>query len=192
MQEVELDAELRLKHFKTGALVPVLCNLYTIEDPVTEKPALIACVAQSIAVKNEMEERLRHSQREFSTLFHSSPVGIALVNMTGHPFDSNQRFQEILGYSADEVRQMQFAEFVHPDDLPSGRELFLDLALGKIEHYEVNKRLIDKQGNIIWTKMTVSLMRNRDGKPDYSISVVEPLSAPPVRRDDCQSPCAHA
>jgi PAS domain S-box-containing protein len=96
-----------------------------------------------------MEERLRHSQREFRTLLHSSPVGIALVGMAWQPFDSNQRFRRILGHGKGEVRQMRISEFVHPDDLPSGRKLFLDLALGKIEHCEVNKRLIDKQGNII-------------------------------------------
>ncbi len=103
---------------------------------------------------------------------------MALVQTSGQPFASNKKFQEVLGYTEAEVTAMPFAKLVHPDDLPSGRQLFLDLAAGKIDHYEVKKRLVHKQGSIIWTMMSVTLMRDREGKPSYSISAVQPLSEP--------------
>ena len=71
---------------------------------------------------------------------------------------------------------MPFARFVHPEDLKSGRDLFLQLAAGKIDHYEVYKRLVPRDGNEFYTKMTVNLMRDAKGLPSHTISMIEPLA----------------
>jgi PAS domain S-box-containing protein len=103
------------------------------------------------------------------------PIGIVKVNTDGIPIACNRRFQEIMGYTEEEVKRLPFATFVYPEDLKAGRELFLQLAAGRIDHYEIPKRLVDRHGNVFRTKMTVSLMRDLEGRPDHTISMIEPL-----------------
>lgn len=173
--DADTDPELRLRNPETGALISVLFNMYLIHDPLTHQPVSIVCAAKDLTNQVELFERLHYSRGEFLALFELMPVGIALVDTSGQPMRSNRKFQEILGYSADEVKQMPFSRFVHPEDLEAARGRFLDLVSGSIDHYEANERLVDKQGNPIWVKMTASLMRNRAGMPSYGIKVVEPL-----------------
>jgi hypothetical protein len=73
---------------------------------------------------------------------------------------------------------MRFSQLVHPEDLPAGRKLFLSLIEGKIDRYQVNKRLLIRNGDVLLAKMTVALMRDRAGNPSYSISMVERVSQP--------------
>jgi PAS domain S-box-containing protein len=113
-------------------------------------------------------------------LLHSVPVGVALVNPSGYAFESNEAFQAMLGYSAEEVTAMPFANFVYPEDLSAGRSLFLALMNGTIDHYEAEKRLVHKDGHVLYTKMTVRLVRATDGEPKHSISVVERLPETPL------------
>lgn len=174
--DIDTEPELRLRNPRTGRFIPVLFNIYVVGHPVTEAPSYIACIARDISAEAELHARLRYVRKEYDALLQSAPVPMALVRTSGQPFASNKKFQEILGYTEEEVTRTPFAKFVHPDDLPSGRQLFLDLAAGRIDHYETEKRLVHKQGSVIWTMMSVTLMRDREGKPSYSISAVQPLS----------------
>jgi PAS domain S-box-containing protein len=179
---------LNLKNLTTGDLVPVQGTIRGITDPGTGSIGFLAYILQNRSDLNRAEARRIRAENAFKTLFRNAPVAMALVNTNGVPFDSNERFQQLLGYSAEEVKQGPFARFVHPEDLPRGREIFLELASGKTESYQVNKRLCDKNGNQLWAKMTVSLVRGDGGEPSYCISMVEPIAPSSVSAGLSQQP----
>lgn len=166
----------RLKHLSTGHHLAVSCSFYVISDPLTQEPSSFACVAKALGSAETWSPKACRDEDAFRSLFRNAPVAIALVNAAGEPFESNTLFQQMLGYEADELRRMRFSQLVHPEDLPSGRKLFLSLIEGEIDRYEVNKRLISRSGDVLFTKMTVALMRDREGKPSYGISMVEQVS----------------
>ena len=170
-----LRGEIGLRHFRTGASIPASCKIFVIQDPLTGEPASIACVAQNLSHIKRADAQLLHARQAFEDLLHHQSYGVALVNTQGRTIDSNQSFRRMLGYSADELREIPFSRFVHPDDLPLGRGLFLDLAEGKIDSYRIEKRLVDKQGNILPGRMTVRLMRDAQGQPSHTISIIERL-----------------
>lgn len=176
---VSLAMRLQLKHYVTGDSIPVSCSIFLVRDPHTNKPVSFDFVANSLGDSRLAEQQLDQSRQAFSALLHSVPVGVALVNRSGYAFESNEAFQAMLGYSAEEVTAMPFANFVYPEDLSAGRSLFLALMNGTIDHYEAEKRLVHKDGHVLYTKMTVRLVRGPDGEPKHSISVVERLPETP-------------
>jgi PAS domain S-box-containing protein len=179
---------LHLKNLRTGDLVPVQGAIHGIPGPGTGSIEFFAYILQNRSDVNRAEARQIRSENAFKTLFRNAPVAMALVNTNGEPFDSNERFQQLFGYSADEVKQGPFSRFVHPEDLARGRQIFLELASGKTESYQVNKRLRDKKGDQFWGKMTVSLVRGDGGEPSYCISMVEPIPPSLVSADLSQQP----
>jgi len=46
---------------------------------------------------------------------------------------------------------------------------------GEIDRYTLRKRYLRKDGEVVWTRLTVALVRTRAGQPQYFISVVEDI-----------------
>jgi hypothetical protein len=70
---------------------------------------------------------------------------------------------------------MAFCNFVHPEDLPAGKSRFLELASGKLDHYQATRRHVSKNGVIIGARTNMNLIRTLAGQPNYCISMIQPL-----------------
>jgi len=79
---------------------------------------------QSVAALRESEEKLRRSEAEFRVTFENAAIGMALMDLDGHPLKSNAALQRLLGYSEEELRGMAFSEFTHPDDVEADLALY--------------------------------------------------------------------
>jgi PAS domain S-box-containing protein len=105
------------------------------------------------------------------------PFGFALVDADGRIEESNLSLQRMLGYEADEIKGESFTEFAsHPDDALEHGEVHAELVSGEREQYQIEKRLIQKNGQITWARLTVSSMRDSDGESRYSFGVVDDVS----------------
>jgi PAS domain S-box-containing protein len=131
---------------------------------------------QDITERKQAEEALRESEERFRTTFENAGIGMALVDLQGHPFNSNAALQQMLGYSEEELSRMIPPEFTHPDDLELDWSLFRELALGKREKYEIEKRFLKKGGTVVWGLLTGSLVKGRHGPPLYGVAMVQDIS----------------
>jgi two-component system sporulation sensor kinase A len=89
---------------------------------------------------------LHASEARFRTVFENATVGFALIDSTGRILTSNPALQEMLGYSAEELRGMHDDQFIHPEDRKVREELFRELMAGKRTQFKVEKRYIRKDG----------------------------------------------
>ncbi len=105
------------------------------------------------------------------TILELAPVGIGLVDFEGRTTMTNSALRRMLGYSPDEFAAMAWREFTHPDDIEPNLVLSRQLAAGAIDHFDMEKRFLRKEGGYLWTALTVSLVRDADGKPDYEIGM---------------------
>ena len=110
------------------------------------------------------------------TIFELAPVGIGIVDLDGHTTLTNEVLRRLLGYSAEEFAAIPFAEFTHPDDVQANLVLFARLVDGEIDNFELEKRFIRKDGGTLWADLTVSLVRDVGGKPDYAIGMTQDIS----------------
>ena len=110
------------------------------------------------------------------SIFELAPVGIGIVDLEGRTTMTNELLRRLLGYSADEFATIPFAEFTHPDDVARNLELFAQLANGEVDNFAMEKRFIRKDGEILWADLTVSMVRDADGNPDYAIGMTQDVT----------------
>ena len=86
----------------------------------------------------------------FGLTFRDSPIGMVILDTGGRYVAVNEAFARVLGRSVDELESRHFAEYTHPDDLPRDVELMNRLASGEVSFYQVQKRLLHRDGDTIW------------------------------------------
>ncbi|HET6272935.1 MAG TPA: PAS domain S-box protein, partial [Bacteroidota bacterium] len=126
--------------------------------------------------RRQAETDLRESEARFRAMYENAGIGIVLVDEKGRPMESNLAFQATLGYTNEELRGMELSDLVHPDDREEERKLFHELITGKRLVYQLDKRYVRKDGRIIWGGVTVSVVRNDDGKPLYVIGMLRDIT----------------
>ena len=146
--------------------------------PMREEGAIVGSVVTflDLTIKHAAQTATLRSETRFQETFQQAAVGIAHVAPGGACIRVNQRFCDILGYQESEMLALTFRDITHPEDLGSDLALVEQLRDGTISNYSIEKRYISKNGNIVWAKLTVSLVRLPDGTPDYYIAVVEDIT----------------
>ena len=137
---------------------------------------LFLSIVDDITERKRAEEALSRSERQFRALFEEAAVGIALVDLAGRPFESNRKLEQILGYSAQELRGIPFTAFTDPEDAKADWSLFSDLLSGKHDHYHLEKRYRRKGGALVWGDLTVYIVRDDRGQPMFSIGMVQDIT----------------
>jgi len=140
------------------------------------RPAAIG-VAMDIAARLRAERALRQSETRFKATFDNAPVGIGLMqDASGRYTQVNQRWSEMLGYTAEELLQRTHLDVTHPGDRPKSRSLLTQLINGKKAFYRLEKRFIRKDGTLFWGSAQVAVVRGIDGGPDVTVSMVTDIT----------------
>src|SRR5688500_12504901 len=105
-----------------------------------------------------------------------APIGLAQFDLQGRFLHVNDRLCDILGCSRDDLVAKTFQEITFPDDLPNCLALTASLAANEIPNYCVEKRFVRGDGSVVWTRITVSVVRNVDEPISFFISAVEGLT----------------
>jgi PAS domain S-box-containing protein len=125
----------------------------------------------------EMGAALRESEQRFRATFQNAAVGIAHVGMDGSWLRVNDRICEILGYHREELITRRFQDGTYPDDVSADLEHFGGMVRGESNGYQLEKRYLNKQGQVVWVHLTTALQRDEQGQPMYSILVIQDITA---------------
>jgi PAS domain S-box-containing protein len=142
------------------------------DDKVDDWIAVITDVTD----RHEAEERLRESEQRFRATFYQAAVGIAQTSIYGQWLLLNDRLCEILGYSQEELREKTFADVTHPDDREVALKAARMLLNGEISSWSTEKRYIRKDGETVWARVFVSLVRDQNNQPQHFTAVVEDIT----------------
>jgi PAS domain S-box-containing protein len=147
----------------------------------------IASVNQALAdsaaqARRELEARLREeraraeSEERFRATFFQAAVGIVQTDLNGRWQLVNDRLCEILGYSPTELRGAAFLDLTHPEDREASGATLRQFLQGEISSCSLEKRYVRKDGNTVWARVFVKLVRNPHDQPQYFITVFEDIS----------------
>lgn len=121
---------------------------------------------------------LRESEARFRVMFEQAAVGVAQVQSeTGKFLRVNQKYCDIVGYSHDELRQMDAQAITHSDDLQLDLDNLKLLKAGSIREYALEQRYRHKNGSLVWVHLSVSAMWLGSGSLHYHIAVVQDITA---------------
>src|SRR3974377_1734907 len=93
----------------------------------------------------------------FHDVFNASPIGIAVENLDGQPLFVNSAFCSFLGFSEEELRNKHCVDFSPREDAEKDWVLFQQLRAGVIDHYQLEKRYLRRDGSLVWGRLILSL-----------------------------------
>jgi diguanylate cyclase (GGDEF)-like protein/PAS domain S-box-containing protein len=131
---------------------------------------------QSDVERDRVERELRVERERFERAFEDAPIGMALVSPEGRFMKVNRSLCEITGYDRDALLALSFQDITHPDDLDADLRHLQDVISGEIRSYQMEKRYITRDANVVWVNLSVSLVRDDLGAPVHFISQIEDIS----------------
>lgn len=125
-----------------------------------------------ITARKQAEETLRESEEKFRTVFQDAGVGMIIVSPEGRFLSANATFLSYLGYTEEELRTKTVQSVTAAEDWPAfSKRLSETLTEGRgFQRFE--KRCLHKSGRIVYTESSASLIRNREGVPQYFVGEV--------------------
>ena len=140
------------------------------------KPLYFVAQIEDITQRRETENALREAEERFRRAFENAPIGMALVAPDGRFLRVNRTLCDLAGRGEHDLLERTFADITHPDDLHADLEQAALLLAGEISSYAMEKRYLRPDGSDVWTKLSVSLVRDSAGEPLHFISQIEDIS----------------
>jgi PAS domain S-box-containing protein len=100
------------------------------------------------------------------------PIGIVETSFDGKYLDASEEFCRMLGYEREELLQRGIKDVTHEEDYHVDIKLHGQLVAGEIPHYKIEKRFVRKDGQIIWTDLTRSAVRDASGTALYVVGLI--------------------
>ncbi len=122
------------------------------------------------------EALLRESETRFRSLFDNASVPIALGDLAGRIIVCNEAWDRFLGYAKGELVGKHFPEFTHPEDLDLDSENYRELLKRGSGHYVIDKRYLRKDGCTVWGRLSLSLISELEGRPQYFVGICEDIT----------------
>ena len=134
----------------------------------------VLLITALLAERKHAEETLRESEEKLRGLYELSPLGIALTDMKGRYLEFNQAFQRICGYSAQELKMLDYWALT-PRDYEAREAEQLEILKQKGRYGPYEKEYFRKDGSRIPLQLNGMLVTGPDGE-QYIWSIVEDIT----------------
>ena len=144
-----------------------------IESAVRDRTAALRA---EVSERQAAETALRASEQRFRNIIDNVPIGVVYTDLAGTVIQANPRYCELTGYDERELTALSPAALTHPEDLANDEVLTAQLIAGEIPMYRRHKRCLNRAGDIVWVRSTVSLLRDAANEPWRIVGVVEDIT----------------
>ncbi|MEU9149557.1 EAL domain-containing protein [Streptomyces sp. NPDC048417] len=132
-----------------------------------------AIAQAALRAQGVVAQALHASEARFRAVFEGAAIGICIADLEGNVLQVNGALLRMFGGSEQTLRGRKVMEWAHPEDAPQTWRLYEELVRGDREHYHVEKAFNRSDGTVLWTNLTVSLLRDPDGDPQYQLALME-------------------
>lgn len=140
----DFEAKFRTKdgHIRDGLMSAAVIN-------INGAPHIIS-ITQDITDYKQAMAALFKSEREYHQLVEKLPEITYKINSDGKFEFISPQVESLFGYSADELSNVTFSDFVHPEDLDAALKVVRNAIFESKNNSEIEFRAIDKEGRYKW------------------------------------------
>jgi PAS domain S-box-containing protein len=178
-----LEGENPYAGFRTGLVVPLLkdnevVGIITLArkqvQPFTDKQISLFrdFAAQATIALDSTRLELRTSEERWRSLLNNPIFGVTFLDENHRFIATSRTFQNMVGYSDEELRQLTPLDISVPGEREINENFFSQMRQGKRQHYEMIKRLLCKNGNLIWIHLYVFAITDRKSGTQLPFGIV--------------------
>jgi two-component system, cell cycle sensor histidine kinase and response regulator CckA len=141
-----------------------------LNDDPTKQIKSVRADTDGVPGKDEVADSLRG-------IFEQTVFGVAQVEAaTGRFARINQRYSDIVGYSWEEIENLDFQTITHADDRAEDLANLRLLLAGRIRGFSREKRYLRKDGSTVWVKLAAWPIWQVGEAPSFAIAMVEDIT----------------
>ncbi|WP_322011186.1 ATP-binding protein [Paraburkholderia sp. J12] len=145
--QVSRDQSVALADWRTTSI-----NAFVRTALISAFVALLAyALIRQMRRLEEVNVRLRTSERRWRAVFENAPLGIVVLTGEGACQATNPAFQRMVGYSAADLARLNAFDLIHDEDVQSTREHANQLFSGALDKIRFQVRYLHRDGQIVWT-----------------------------------------
>jgi PAS domain S-box-containing protein len=156
-----------------GSHVLVTAHIEPVVDQAGEIVGAIACCLDTGAAA---EHALREQNRRLAVTYEHATVGIAEIDGLGRRMRVNATACAITGRSREELLGGNVFDTVHPEDREEDWRRYQRLTAGEIDRYSIQKRMVRKDGAVIWTSVMCSAVRDSNARFLYAVRIFQDIT----------------
>lgn len=126
--------------------------------------------------RKRSEAARREGESRFKNVFDNAATGIAITDWDGKFEQCNPAYCKLIGYSEQELQQINFKSIVHAEDSDSNNDHIARIQAGEMPFFENESRYIRKDGQAVWVRKFVSVLPGDNGKPAHLVALVTNIS----------------
>ena len=131
---------------------------------------------QDISERKRTEQALRESEERFRSIFENAGIGMHTAAPDGRFLQVNPTFCRFLGYTEQEFLGLTISDITHPDDLPETAAYLAEVQAGRPKVINLVKRLIRKDGTVVWGNVTAVWLPDTENHPAYLVCMIQDVT----------------
>ncbi|MBN7817689.1 PAS domain-containing sensor histidine kinase [Algoriphagus pacificus] len=161
-------------YIKNSPYKLVHINASVIHDN-QRNPIAAEGIIRDITKESEAKKLIESQGIELNTIFNNAPFGIVLSE-NDRILKSNDAFQQMTGYSADELKTQDPLKLLQPTNLDEIEKVKTILESGQKNHIVIYSNLKRKGGTTIKIRSHVTSIFDENLKPKYTLSFLEDIT----------------
>ncbi|MGE5394130.1 MAG: PAS domain S-box protein [Candidatus Saccharibacteria bacterium] len=136
----------------------------------------ILSVTRDINERKMAELALRCSEIKYRSLYESIMDGFACINMEGHIIDCNDSFEQMVGYSREELMKLHFSDII-PEKWHETEKYILKnqiIPKGYSDVYE--EEFIRKDGSVFPVELRIFAVKNESGEMERMCGIIRDIT----------------
>jgi PAS domain S-box-containing protein len=142
----------------------------------------------------ETHAKLARSEERWRSVFENSAIGVALTDLNGRFIAANPVYENMLGYTEQELEQLSFLDITVEEDRNPNLVLIRELLEGKRRQFQIEKQYRRKNGSAVWVRNSVSMVPGSERVPQFLMKLSEDVTEQheaKVALDKARSDLAH-
>ncbi|QFI39308.1 EAL domain-containing protein [Moritella marina ATCC 15381] len=158
-------------------------DIYPIVDELGQIHRL-DCISKDITAEELTKKRASAQERILETILATTSVGLVKLNTNREIEWVNKQACKMFGYELEDFHQLRekgklntsSLNLYFDDDKGLFEEYYQDIYANKRNNFTLNARYRHRDGSILWTKLTVTAVRNDINQIQYFINTIQDLT----------------